>query len=94
MTWYNVLTETNGNAVTDDQFDALESRLNNLNHSVGMNPYGNLSVRVSLDAENLQQAAVLGSSATDEAMRHVGVSGNIVGVSTLTEDEFMRRESA
>ena len=93
MTWFNVLIETNTDELTDDQFDRVIDSLIEFSPSVGLNPIGQLSIRISIQATSIRQATELSIAFVGDVLNRADINGKMVAINTLTEEEFLRREN-
>jgi len=91
---YSTLLEYAGVTVNDDLADFLMDDLQSMHVSVGGSPTGNLSVRMTLPAESVEQALQFGDSVVERSLArwNADLRPVLEVAEILTEAEFDRRE--
>ena len=93
VTWFNVQVQLDLPAarLDDDLTDALLQELEGFHTSLSSHD-GLITARLSLQAENLPQAARIAIAVTEQAASAAGTPASTAAVTAMTEEEFATRE--
>lgn len=92
MAWFNVAAEINCPPPTDEQIGTLTTAIGEYHGAAGTSQRGNLSVRVSVQAESLRQAVNMACLVVDDAVERAGLGADLLSVEAMPEEEFDTRE--
>lgn len=93
MPSFSVYTEFDINNASPDTYEGLLDALDDAHGAVAPSPTGNLSARITVHADNISQAAVVGIKTVQDAVRQRGLPSEAISAEVMTEAEFDRRQS-
>ncbi|GLF98232.1 hypothetical protein [Streptomyces yaizuensis] len=93
MTDWNVYVEYDAPDTSPEVYGDLFEALSAHAPGVGPAPNGNLSLRLTLEADQAHQAVAEALTIAAAAVHDLGLHGAVVGIEVLTEAEFDRRQT-